>query len=538
MMIYKFIKKIIHFFKKPGFWTIALILITSIVFIPALKIEFWWVDDGWDIFISQKILNSVAHFNLDWINIIFNESGGRFRAGYWIYQSLEYFIGGNNPALHFFVHYLVILGAALLIFGIVFRLTKSGLLGFFSSIFYILTPLNTENLFRLGPQEPLLGLFLAGSMYYLLKNKIYLSILFLLFAILTKENGFVLWIPVLFYYSAKRIVLKIRDKSLEKYTLWGLIFTIPVILNTLLRRGGYSGFYSFEIDKITSHFMSYISLINEALSPLLAIFVTTFLFRSFVIFRNGKYRKYRQDLLYEAMFLILFLALVVVQSPWAFVLNRYVMPATVGLVIFMAMEVSGIKNYLVEINKNKILPWLIAIFAVYIVSFLWMNGTHVFLSGELSAHQTSFVQSLYESLAKEVPQGGIVLLNFHEGDSTKELVVETAMHLDLLYQRSDIKVDYLNLDNLPKTNYMIVGTPQVVEQYTQKQIEKSVRYGQKDESLAKKDRYLVLTTPMNLFKQIVKKTYQLFVHQTPFTSDGIYTYYISQDYWYKYYVGI
>jgi hypothetical protein len=499
--------------------------------------EFWWVDDGWDIFIAQKILDSIGHFNLEWLDIIFNESGGRLRAMYWIYQATEHLIGGNNPTLHFLVHYLVILGAALLIFRIVLYLTKSGLSAFFASILYVLIPLNTENIFRLGPQEPLLGLFLAVSIYYLLKNKTYSSILFLLFAILTKENGFVLWIPVLFYYLAKRIVLKTRDKSLEKYTLWGIIFTIPVILNTLLRRGGYSGFYTFEIDKIMSHFISYISLINEAFSPLLVIFVTTFLFRSFVIFRNGKHKKYGEGLLRQAMFLLMFFALIVVQSPWAYVLNRYVMPATIGLVIFMGMELIGIINYLVQTKKSKILPLLTAVFAIYLISFLWINTAHVFLSGQLSAHQTSFIQSLYKSLAKEVPANGVVLLNFREVDSTKELVIETGMHLDLLYNRSDIKVDYLDLNELPNADYIIVGTPQVPEQYTNEQIEKNVKNYRKDEGLAKNDKYLILTTPANLFKQIIKKTYKLVAHKTPFTSEGIYTYYISQDYWYRYYIG-
>jgi hypothetical protein len=536
MQVKRILKKLNVFLGKPFFWAALLFLVTSVIFIPALKMKFWWVDDGWTITMARKIIDSVTHFNFEGLKIIIDESGGRFRVVYWIFQTFVYLVSGNNPTLHFLVHYLVILLSAYLIFRIVLLITKSNLSGFVSSIIYVLSPINTENLYRLGPQEPILCLFLIASIYFLFRRKIFLSILFLLFTALTKENGFILWIPIFFLYVGKRVLFKRRDLDLEKYCIWGFMFSIPLILNTFLRHGGYSGFYTFNINQIISNFGSYIRLVNEALSPLFVLFVTTYSARVVIYFRNNNFKKYRLGLLLQAMFLILFLSFIAVQSPWEFVLYRYIMPASVGLVIFMGLEIAGIREMFL-IKKIRLTPWLVAIFTVYFFTFIWMNMIHIYLSGELSAHQTSFIQSLYKDLANEVPPNGVVLLNFLKGDSTTELVAQTGMQLGLFYQRPDIQVSYLSLDNLPKEDFIIVGTPQIRAEYPREVVEKSIGKYRKDESLIQEDKFLVLTTPMGLFKQVTKKTYQFIIHKKPLTGDGIFTYYVSRDYWYKYYVG-
>lgn len=521
---------------KPIFWMALLILITSIIFIPALKMKFWWVDDGWTITMAQKIIDSIIHFDFNGLGIIFNESGGRCRIIYWFFQTFVYLLGGTNPTIYFLIHYLVILFSAILIFGIVLQLTKSNISAFASSIFYVLTPANTENLYRLGPQEPILCLFLIASIYFLLSNRKKLSIFFLLLTVLTKENGFILWIPVLCLYIGKRIFLRRRDLILERYCFWGLVLSIPFILNTFLRHGGYSDFYTFKVGQMIGNFGSYLSLVNGVFSPLLILFFATFIIRMIICFQNNKFIKLRQNLLIQAMFAILFLIFIAVQSPWKFVLYRYIMPASVGLVIFMGMEIAGIKE-MIKIKMVRLTPLLTIVFLGYLFIFIWMNIVHVYLSGELSAHQTSFIQSLYKDLAKEVPKDGLVLMNFLKGDSTMELVAQTDMQLGLFYNRSDIRVEYLSLDNLPKENFIIVGMPQIREEYTRQLVEENIVNYRKDESIIQGDKFLVLTTPMGLFKQIVKKSYQFIVHKEQLTGDGIFTFYISHDYWYKYYVG-
>jgi hypothetical protein len=536
MTFNRLLKKIISISSKFSFWIFLLILITSIVFIPALKMKFWWVDDGWTIMTAQKIVDSIVHFNFGGLGIIFNEPGGRFRVIYWLFQTFTYLISGTNPTIYFIIHYLVILLSVYFIFRIVLYISKSNISAFVSSILYVLSPINTENIYRLGPQEPILCLFIIISIYFLIRNKTFLSILFFLFATLSKENGFILWIPVFCFYVGKRILTKKRDQILEKYCIWGLIFSVPFIINIFLRHTGYSGFYTFDINQIISNFNSYIYLVNVAFAPLLIIFIVSYLVRTIICFINNRFKKYRLGILFQAMFIILFLLFIVVQTPWEFVLNRYAMPATIGLAIFMGLEIAGIKDML-KIFKIRWLFLLSIAFGIYFFTYIWMNMMHVYLSGQLQVHQTRYIQSLYQDLATNIQPNGIVLLNFLQGDSTSELVAQTKMQLDLFYNRPDIQVSYLNLDGLPKKSFMIVGTPQVREEYPLQVVEKRIGKYRKDESLIQGDRFLVLTTPMELIKQIIKKVYLLIIHKTPLTGEGIYTFYISRDYWYKYYVG-
>lgn len=531
----KLLSKLNLIIRRPVFWTVLLVLITSIVFIPALKMKFWWVDDGWDIVMAQKIINSVVHLNLNDLNIIFNEPGGRFRVMYWFFQTFVYLIGGTNPTLHFFIHYLVILLSAFLIFRIVIRITKSNLSAFASSVFYVLNPINTENLYRLGPQEPILCLFLITSIYFLVKNKTFLSIFFLLLTAMSKENGFILWIPVFCFYLGKRILFKKRDLAMEKYCLWGFIFSIPFVLNTFLRNGGYSSNYILNVNQIAANFVTYILSIKTGFSPFFTIFSATYLIRLIICFRNPRYKNLRLGLLYQGMFMLLFLLFVVVQSPWTFVLDRYIMPGTVGLVIFIGLEIAGIKKMLL-MRKVRRVSWLAGAFTAFFLIFITVNTIQIYNYGRGFVHNTRFIQSLYSNLANEVPQNGKVLLNFLKGDSTIELVVQTGMQLDLLYHRPDIQVSYLSLDNLPKGSFIIVGTPQIRAEYPRDVVEKNIGSFRKDESLVQQDRFLVLTTPVELFKQVIKKVFQFVIYKKPLSSDGIYTFAVPQDYWYRYYV--
>lgn len=533
-MKFKGIQKILNsVIKNQYFWLTLTTLTTSIIFVPALNAVFWWVDDGYNFSISQKIFNSIIGLNFGDLGLIFNEQGGRFRLVYWFFQTLTYLIGGKNPTIYFFIHYLVILLSAYLIYWIVRNICKSNLGAFAASILFILSPINTENLYRLGPQEPLMCLFLLASLYYLFKNKLSLSVLFLLLTTLTKENGFVVWIPVFCLYLGNRIFFKKRNLNLEKYCIWGFVFTIPIVLNIILRQGGYSSNYIFDVGQVVLNFKSYLISINESFSPLFAILLGTHLFRLVLSFRNTGFKKYQTSLLVQGMYLILFLVFLIVQSPWVFVLNRYLMPATVGLVIFMGLELSGIVEILNSINIRYKLLWG-TFFSIYFVTFIVVNMLQVYMFGERFAHQTRFVQSFYEKLATTVPPNGTILLNFVRGDSTIEYVNETKTQINLLYERPDVKVGYLDIQQLSNSAFTIVGTNLVDEGYAPQLIEKTMTTYQKYESPIIEKKVPVFTTTINLFKQVTIKTIGLILHKKPYTYDGIVAFVVSRDYWYAY----
>jgi hypothetical protein len=514
-------------------WWLLLGTITAFLFMPALNIKFWWIDDGRSIFVAQKLISSITSFNFQDLSFVLLEQGGRFRIIYWMYQTLVYVIGGTNPLIHFIIHFLIILVTSIYIFEIVRNISKFNLAGFFAGALYILTPINTENLYRLGPIEPVLTLFIVASLYYLIKDRIGLAVLFLLFTIFAKETGFVIWLPILGAYLLKRIIYKIRDLNFEKFCFWGFIFFSLVVINTTFRRFGYSTNYVLNPERMISNFGSYIDIITKGFAPLLGLFILTAIFRFFSSVRLKKIKKDGPDFIEEAIFLILPLLFLVVLSPWEFVLDRYLMPATAGLVIFLGVELAMINRLIstYHLNIRRIAGlMLISYFAVMFGG----NAIRIYRQGERVAYTTNFIQELFFYLSESVPKDGVVLYNFLKGDSTWELVVETDIHLDLFYNRSDIEVSYLDLDNLSEKQHLIVGTPMIREQYSRELVEKSINNYKKGESIVYEKKFLIVTTPFNLVKQTIKKVAQFVVYRKPITPDGIYTYYISRDYWYKY----
>lgn len=454
---------------------------------------------------------------------------------YWFYQMFISTIGKANPTIYFVFHFLIIFGTSIYIYKIVKYLSKSQFAGFLAGSFYILAPVNTENIYRLGPVEPILALFIAASLYYLLEKRAVRSILFLLLATFTKEAGFVTWLPVGAVYIYRRIIDKKRDLNFERYSLWGLAFLVPVLLNTLLRRSGYSSNYVFNLGQIISNFTGYIKLTADGFPFLFWVLLLSYLIRLAVYYRKHELARRELGVLYQAAFLALFFVFVVVISPWDHFLLRYLMPSTVGLVIFMGLEIAAVRSILEEYKFQKI-KILAVIFSFYLILFFSGSMVRTYIYGLRYARETIFVQSVFKDLAENVPKDGLVLFNFPDIETNREYVVEAAMQFGWFYHRPDIRVDYLNLNKLPKRNFTIVGVTIVNSTYSREDIEKIIHVYRVEESVPQKKVYLVLTTPTNMIKQTVRKLYQLVIDKTPFSGTGIFTYYVSNDYWYRYFV--
>jgi hypothetical protein len=519
--------------KKTPFWIALIVAIEATLFIPASQTKFWWIDDGWSIQMAQKVLSAIHSFNLGNLNFILSEEGGRLRTIYWLYQTMVYAIGGTNPQIHFFIHHLVILGGAIFIFLIVKKISKSNFSGFFAATLYILTPMNTENIYRLGPIEPILALFIVASLYFLLNENLATSIVFLFLATFVKETGFVVWLPVLVAYIFKRLILKKRDRLFEKYCIWGFLFFLPVIISTTLRRSGYSTFYVINFGSIVGNSYSYLRLILGTTMPLILLFGLTFLIRLFSYFKTNSVGKHIKSLIPEFIFILFFVFYIIIQSPWMYVMYRYIMPFSIGLVVFLGVEFGEIEKFLIK-HKYWINKAIYVAFIAYFLVSVGENIIRIYKVEENFAFTTTSIQNFFSYLANNVPANGTVLYNFIPGDSTMELVAETKIHLNLLYSRPDINIGYLDLGKLPSSSYLIVGTPMISEEYSKDAILNSIKNIKLENGITNEKSFLVITTPDNLVKQVIKKIIGLVKNKEPFTGDGIYTYYVNKDYWYKY----
>lgn len=512
---------------RKRLYIITFITIAVIILIPALSAKFWWVDDGYSLSTAQQIL-SLKNFHA-----VF--AGGRFFIFYWIYQTFEYLLGGYNTAIHFLIHDFIIFATAVLISLTVRKISKSEFSAFFAGVIYLLASVNTENLFRLGPQEALLSFFLAASIYLLLSRKTTLSIVFLVLSIFTKETGFVLWIPFYLLYLTTKTFLGKKRPDLLKYSAYGLIFSIPIIANTFLRRAGYSGNYVFNLSQMMANFLGYIKIISSAFFPFFYLFIASFLFRILTSLKSKTFKRVYSSISESGVFLFLFLEFVAILSPWKYVLGRYLMPATVALCVFMGIELTALWKRAVKFKVSLNKPLMTA-FVSYLVFFTVVNTYKIYVFGEKYADTTVFIQSIFKDIADTIPRNGTVLYNFQDDGSTKEYVDETAIQLDLLYNRPDIKVGYLDASRIPTQDEVIVGASIVPEAYSREGLVKRFSGLKEVDSVRPEKTYVMLTNPEKILGQLFKKSYLLILKRVDFTKDGIVANYVARDFWYKLYL--
>ena len=230
--------------------------------------------------------------------------------------------------------------------------------------------------------------------------------------------------------------------------------------------------------------------------------------------------------LFEFIFFTAFLCFLIIQLPWAYALTRYLMPAIAFLTLFMFLEIyqdvqfmSGFKF----IDKHKKIVASLFLIMVFYTFSLW--GIDVVLK-EISSIS---YENVFQEMSK-VPKNTTILMNMKEGESTMELVYETQIILNEFWYRQDIKSEYLDIDKLPEGNCIIIDSSQFPRKYFQEELVKE--FGTYYFLSEKSSDRLVLTTPLELIKQSIKKFISVVFHREKFNSDGLYTYYHSSSNWY------
>jgi len=507
------------------------IFILFLVWLPITffntKIYWMLVDDGWDVIFSRTLFEKLSSLNLTGFVSQLMESGGRFRPVYWTYHMWVWLIGGNSYQFQHFVHMLVIGLTVLFVYLIIKELTKSKSISLFAALFYLLTPLNTENIFRLGPQEPLLAMFLGILFYLAIKNrKIFLPCLVLVLAIFTKETSVALLPVLLFYYIYSKKGRLIKNKK-QSFYLWTTVCvsSLALILITFLRRGGYSSNYNFDIIMWMDTLLIYIKELSNNTLYIFPLFFIIYLIRNGIgLFKKQKIIATKLDL-FEFLFFVGFLCFLFIQIPWKYALTRYLMPTIFFLTVFSFVEIYQnlklIYKFKIVSNRTGMFTFLAILLGFYVFS-IW--GVDVVFK-EMSGIST---YDVFKKMAS-YPRNTVLLMNMKRGESTIELVDEIQIHLSEFWNRGDIKSQYLDLQNLPKNNYVIVDSDQFPRAYSQEEL--NSLYKNKYTSINKTSRRPVITTSLEIIKQTLKKLANLVIYKKEFTTEGIYTYYYNYNNW-------
>jgi hypothetical protein len=510
---------------KNNLTVFLLFFVWLVVTIFNLRIYWMLVDDGGNIVFSRTLFEKISSLNIMGFASQLLESVGRFRPVYWLYQMTVWIIGRNSYQFQHFAHMLVIGLTVLFIYLIIRELTKSKIVSFFGALTYLLIPINSENIFRLGPQEPLMVLFLSVLFYLIVKNKkVFLACIILFLAVFTKETSVAL-LPVLFfhYFYGKNNKL-INNRKQGFYLLITIcVSAILIILIIFLIRNGYSTNYYFDLHMLIGNLVVYLKDLSKNTLFIFPVFFVIFCLRIICnLFKKQNIFFTKLDF-FEFLFGLGFICFLFIQLPWKYALTRYLMPAIFFLIIFLCLEIyqdlillSNVKL----INNHRLVFIPLIVIGVY-VCLVW--------GFQLVFNETSSIS--YEATFKQMasyPKNTILLMNLPRGEGTIELVYETQIELSEFWNRDDLKVDYLDLHNLPSNNFVIVDFGQSLNDKS------NPLYKNKLTVIENTSKALIITTPWELVKQSTKKLFNLLIYKKQFTSDGLYTYYYYRSNWYFY----
>jgi hypothetical protein len=517
-----------HYLKYFGILFLGVTYLT--VFIPNFFIKWMLIDDGHTIEVVQSINSKVINFDVAGLINIFAESSGRFRPVYWLYNYFVWLVGGSNPVLHRAFHVLIFALIAYFIFRFVLSFTRSKVTSSIASLLFILTPLNYENWMRIGPQEPLVALFSLLTFYYLLKSDTKKSFVFFLLTLLSKETSIAIIPGVIFIYIFRKYFFKKQINDFGKYLIAVLSVTIFFILFSVLIRKGYSSNYVLDIS-LVKNLVSYLRMIIRGFDPLFQISIFSYLL---MIYYQMKSKKKSREFIGSTLTLLISGSFILIQLPWEYVLERYLLPADTYISIFIAIQLFYIYNLLntVLANRKRLLVASNLLIGLYFLNF-FLVSTYLLLQRTIdSVYATDSIRRLDQNISRNLEKNGTILVNMTQGEHSIEYVAEVRLHQDVFWNRSDIKSAYLEMDKLPEGNFVIVTRNDKLSAYPNYQLDK--KYSEKY-IINSVSEIPVVTTPTNLVKQILKKTYRFVTDGEKFTSDGIYTTYRADNSWYLYY---
>jgi hypothetical protein len=434
-----------------------LALAATLVMLPRLASpQFGLLDDGMVPFNAHTVLQTFKSgdpgglFTLD-------GPAGRFRPLYWLWLVGQYWLWGPRPLAFFLVLWLGLIATSLLVREILRIATHDARAGLLGGLAFVLSPPVVESYYTLSKGEPLLVLWLALSVLFLVKaldvaerdaararRQLGVAAIFLLLAYLSKETAHamlvvsVLW-TVGAWLGARRHGDWRRVGVLVGYVVVNAacagVYWAALRLSGVpaISAGGYSVHYAFVLDTMVKSLLRHLAFYVRDF-PLLLILGGVAAARR-AMRREGSSSGRRRLVLACLSWII---GWTLVMLPWRATFEYYLLPATLGASAAVGILLSATLD---EARRaTRPIAWIpagaIAIGLALSVVVLINNVTNGRVQLAVDASNTALV----EFLASRAPAYGTVLLNVSEPN---EYVPEAAAHLTAFHRRPDLRVDYL-----------------------------------------------------------------------------------------------
>lgn len=468
--------------------TILLALVPIIINVPS--IEWSIIDDAYFYQVYLNFYNSLIKLDPIGLWNVFSEGdGSRFRPFFNIYISLTYILLGNNALIHHVVRLLIYVIVSFFFFKYLYRLSKSLLWSLFFGYLFIISPFVIENVVRLGPVEfialflfmTLIAYFVRYLQFRLKKKDLALVWVLLVALFFTKEIYVVMIIPLFIAISIHKL-LNFRDNFNYKLFLdpliffmsLGLFYVVAYLLNKDLISNWLEGSeisnYKLSFNQIMVNLRGLTSMLWQHSRFEVSIFGVSIVFLASAFF-NGKLRfELLKDKHLSALItsLFMFLFLFLIQVPWLYVLERYLILIQFFLIItsFLSLTllINLFRNNLASNNFRwgYIFMWIAIIYFVYpqvLKSNIYNYNYSSWYAGftQFEDEYTDALVEVYEKYHHPI------VYNFKDNVSNVEVFKNTNNYLALKGENTISDLQYLeslcNSKSENSSHYIVVDRP-------------------------------------------------------------------------------
>jgi len=309
---------------------LSLILLTAFfIYSPSLKNDFIW--DDYHLVVDSVNIKSFRNLPAVFTGHLFETTGGSnfYRPLAALSFMCDFFLWKLNPFGYHLTNLILHLLTVLLVYLFVSRVFRNPDMGLLACLIFAVHPVNTETVtYIAGRADPLSSIFFLSALLFYMRFKeagrrlsFFLSILFFIFALLTKEATLVFPLVLIIYD-----VFILKENSVNKKTL-GLYapYFLAVIIYISFRlfvlgmplgfmRHMPYGLYLFTIPKIIILYLGLLFFpvilhmeriepaVNSVFNPQAAVFFTTIIF--IIWFLALLYRRNKKLFFFAIFFII------------------------------------------------------------------------------------------------------------------------------------------------------------------------------------------------------------------------------------------
>ena len=437
-----------------------------------LSPEFGLLDDGHTVKVAKDLglAASGGDVGLAWR---LEHDRGRLRPAYWMFNAAQYLAWGQNARAFFLVNSAALGLTAVCVAGAVLLASGDRLAALLTGLSYVLLPPVVENYYTLSKQEVPFALLLAvalccwagararaddnpaRSRYLLIASAVAL-----LLAYFTKETA-----QVMVLVAATWVVVQVlkpavsRSDGAWRVDCWFLVvnavfvalFWIGWLLSGIapIATGSYSQRYSLSGATPLLGALGYLVWYLRdfpLLLPLLA-------------FARWDARRRARDPWLLWLPVIWSLLWTSIMLPWSSVLEYYLLPAGLGVAVMTGLGLAATLRAVREPGRA------IRIVAAVVLALVLLS-LPVTLGNSVSNARVQLLTDtanarLIDFLHASAPSSAVVLVNIPRAN---EYVYEVLMHLSVLRERPDLRVDHAGADATQRPGPVLIATPIMVNQ--------------------------------------------------------------------------